>query len=594
MASGNEQGGSLAKVLDHSASPPSNASPFLRLHLNRPRLARNRDVQSCEQCRSRKIKCDRAKPHCRCCNTYGRSCIYRPKAVERKQQKKAMGSVTTPEEKCVSAGFPNQHSSGSPDEKQTIPFNQAGHLKASDDGRLRYYSSSSWVAGVEESNTSPCDRHDTPLPASNGRDILPESLPRTSKDFIYLVDVDQLIAWYAKYCHFWFPFVDCNKVTAAVHEQRSHGCSEPGAVTLIAAICYTATRSIKASGSTNSWCSFPSSFWKEVTTQLLAESGYPSRPNLNTVRAAFFLAIPSMAERHSHPDPSSVSILVRSAQSLGLHREPLYFQLSAHDAEVSRIIWWSVRGLDITYAISHGLPPLIHPTTTDVRSVDCGYVSERKLLGAVAQTTELISKALHCIYSVSQPTLRDIKQLGEEAEKIYAKEISENHNSHMDPLQSFVALSRMMCCCKMMMILHQPYLRTSQWPRESRLKALISCQDYVSGFVTGATDESLAPYRWVLDHFDVIHACAIILQDLIQNRHSPESSSLRSVVDVCFSTFSKGYHPVWTQLESLRFKAWAANGWPVNSLGRGISVSDTSLADYDPLFASFPWEGLAI
>ncbi|CEN59909.1 hypothetical protein ASPCAL02350 [Aspergillus calidoustus] len=106
-----------------------------------------------------------------------------------------MGSVTTPEEKCVSAGFPNQQSSGSPDEKQTIPFNQAGHLKASDDGRLRYYSSSSWVAGVEESNTSPGDDHDTPLLASNGRDILPESLPRTSKDFIYLVDVDQLIAW---------------------------------------------------------------------------------------------------------------------------------------------------------------------------------------------------------------------------------------------------------------------------------------------------------------------------------------------------------------------------------------------------------------
>lgn len=133
------------------------------------------------------------------------------------------------------------------------------------------------------------------------------------------------------------------------------------------------------------------------------------------------------------------------------HREPLFFQLSAQDAEVSRIIWWSVRCLDITYAISHGLPPLIHPETTDVRSVDCGYGSERKLLSAISRTTALISKTLHRIYSVNQPTLRDIRQLDDEAEKIYAGE-SENHNAHMDTLQRFMAMSRMKCCCEMMII----------------------------------------------------------------------------------------------------------------------------------------------
>lgn len=490
------------------------------------------------------------------------------------------------DEERISTRSANQQSNGGPGEKETIPFNQVGHLKASDDVRLRYYSSSSWVAGVEESNVSRCDRHGL-SPGSL------RSLPQTSNDFIYLAEVDQLIAWYAKYCHFWFPLVDYDEIIAQVLEQRNHGSSEPGALALIAAICYTATRSIKASENSNVWFSFRSSFWKEVTTQLLAESGYPSRPNLNTVRVAFFLAIPSMAEGRSNPDPSSVTILVRAAQSLGLHREPLFFQLSAQDAEVSRVIWWSVRGLDITYAISHGLPPLIHPDTTDVRSVGCGFGSERKLISAISQTTALISKTLHRIYSVSQPTLRDIKQLDDEAEKIYAEE-SDNHNAHMDALQRFIAMSRMMCCCKMMIILHQPYLRTSQWPQESRSKALMSCQDYITGFVAGVNDESLAPYRWVLDHFDVIHACAIILQDLIQNCGSAESSSLRGVIDICFSTFSKGQHPVWTQLETLRSKAWAANGWPVNGQDREILESDASLADYDPLFASFLWEELMI
>lgn len=504
----------------------------------------------------------------------GRSCVYRPKAVVR-----AVGNVTTEDER-ISSRSANQQSSGGPEEQQPIPFNQVGHLKASDDGRLRYYSSSSWVAGVEKSTVSPCDRHG----------LSPRSAPQTSNDFIYLAEVDQLIAWYAQYCHFWFPLVDCHEVVAQVHEQRNQGSSKPGALALIAAICYTATRSITAPKNPNVWFSSRFSFWKEVTTQLLAESGYPSRPNLNTVRVAFFLAIPSMAEGHSHPDPSSVSILVRAAQSLGLHRDPLFFQVSAPDAEASRVIWWSIRGLDITYAISHGLPPLIHPETTDVRSVDCGNSSERKLIGTISLTTTFISKIMHRVYGVSQPTLRDINQLGDEAEKIYAEECEKDHVP-VDALQRFIAMSRMMCCCKMMFILHQPYLRTSQWPQESRAKALISCQDYIRGFVAGVSDESLAPYRWVLDHFDVIHACAIILQDLIQHCHSPESSSLRDVVNICFSTFSKGHHPVWTQLETLRSKAWAANGWPVNG---EVLESDASLADYDPLFASFLWEELLI
>ncbi|KXG50316.1 Transcription factor [Penicillium griseofulvum] len=524
---------------------------------------------------------------------HGRSCTYLPKSVDRKSQKRAVRDVAM-EGRRVSTRSLNQQSSGGPEEKQTIQINQVGHLKTSDDVRLRYFSSSSWVAGFEESNVSPCDCNDALSPALNGKEISPGTSPRTSNDFIYLAEVDQLISWYAEHCHFWFPLVDWNEVIAAVHEQRNHGSSKPGALALIAAICYTATRSIKASGSNSSWCLFPSSFWEEVTVQLLAESGYPRRPNLNTVRVAFFLAIPSMAEGHSHPNPSSVSILVRAAQFLGLHREPLSFQLSAHDAEVSRVIWWSVRGLDVTYAISHGLPPLIHPTTTDVRSVDCEYDSERKLLSAVAQTSALISKILHRIYSVSQPTLHHIKQLDDEAERIYAEEVSDDYNLQKNAMERFVAMGRLMCCCKMMIILHQPYLRTSQWPQGSRLKALKSCQDYIRGFVTGATDEALAPYRWVLSHFDVIHACAIILQDLIQNCRSPESSSLRDVVDICFSTFSKGRHPAWTKLELLRSKAWAANGWPVNSQAREMMESDASLADYDPLFASFLWEELLV
>lgn len=111
----------------------------------------------------------------------------------------------------------------------------------------------------------------------------------------------------------------------------------------------------------------------------------------------------------------------------------------------------------------------------------------------------------------------------------------------------------------------------------------------------GITDPELAPYRWILGHFDVIHACAIVLQDLIQHPGSLESTGLRSLAETCFFTFSSDSHPDWAKLEALGSKAWAANGWtcPFQQDPDSLGV-DASLSDWDPLFASFIWENMLL
>lgn len=463
--------------------------------------------------------------------------------------------------------------------------------------RLRYYASSSWLAGVEESNVSPSndDRDvDSHLYSPSCGPSSPTDLPGPADKFVHFAEVDRLVVWYSKYCHLWFPLVDIAVVMNLVQDLRNSKATPPGSSALIAAICYTAALSSSTSGDVESLGPIPSSFWRDIASQLLTASGYPSRPNLNTIRVAFFLAIPSVAEGNSNPDPSSVSVLVRAAQSLGLHREPLSFHPSSNEAELNRIIWWSIHGLDTTYAIAHALPPLIHPTTTDVRVVDCGKRLERKLLGTITRTGLLISRTLQCLYGVSQPTLDDIQHLDAEAGKIYAEEASGySENPDIPAVERFVAMSRMMCCCKMTFILHQPYLRTAQWPRTSRSKALNACQDYIGGFVTGVTDGTLAPYKWILGHFDVTHACAIVLQDLILHSSSPESDNLRNVIEGCFSVFSRHSHPSWRRLEALRAKAWTANRRHVREWVDPEHLQpDLSLADWDPLFASFIWEDL--
>lgn len=580
----------------HDEHPPSDAPRFLRLHLDRPRLARNREVQACEQCRLRKIRCDQSKPHCERCKVNSRPCVYRPKAATKARQvglPEGQPSGTKPLHDHI------QQSDSEREEGQTIRLNQHGHLKANNGLRLRYYSSSSWVASVEESDVSmPLD---DPFAVSS-QGLLGFNNPSLGLStggidrFIQSNEVDRLISWYSQYCHFWFPLVDIAEVMTSLQDLRRHKSSTPGATAIISALCYTASCSASASKDVgSSLSSIPSSSWRNVASQLLFDSGYPSRPNLNTIRAAFLLAAPSMTEGASHPDPGPVCVLVRAAQSLGLHREPMLFQLSAHEADLSRILWWSIRGLDTTYAVAHGLPLLIHPTSTDVRMIDCEGKLERKLLKTIIRSGLLISRAFHDIYGVRQPTFTDIQRLDEESERISTEEVSDSKHPQMTTLERFVAMSRRMSCCKMLFILHQPYLRTPQWPQSSRIKALNACQDYIGGFLTGVNDPTLSPYRWVLDHFDVIHPCAIILQDLIQHPGSLESDTLRNLVETCFSTFSNESHPDWTRLEALRSKAWTANCWNVDEQGDlSIPEGDVSLADWDPLFASFIWEELLI
>ena len=147
----------------------------------------------------------------------------------------------------------------------------------------------------------------------------------------------------------------------------------------------------------------------------------------------------------------------------------------------------------------------------------------------------------------------------------------------------------------MVFILHQPYLRSPQWPRKSRSKALSACQGYINEFLASATDSAFVSYRWVLNHFNVIHPCAILLQDLIQNPRSADSDTIRTTVGTCYSTLSTDRNSNWERLAALRSKAWAANQWTLDEQPATAPYGeDASLSDWDPLFASLVWDDLSL
>ncbi|KAJ9145340.1 hypothetical protein NKR23_g5431 [Pleurostoma richardsiae] len=426
-----------------------------------------------------------------------------------------------------------------PRERENIWPNQVGHLTSSTNNQIRYYSSASWVSALEdweqassstaEEVASPGPRWSLGLDARGEAEIPTEQIDRV----VSFGEVDRLIRWYSDFCHFWYPIVDLSETVASLENLRNHRPSASGSAALIAAVCYIASCSAEASRDTSAF-SLASSAWRDLAQGFLAKSGYPSRPNPNSLRAAFLLALRNMTEFPSHTNPAPICVLMIS---------------------------------------SEGRP-------------------DRRMLRTITLVNVTLCKVFEDIYGVRQPTRDVLQRLGEEVEKLCASELQVVDSPDLSAVERFIAISLNCCLWKLKFVLHQPYLRSAQWPQSSRSKALDACKNYINAFTVGASEPPFAPFRWILNHFNIFHACAILLQDLIQHAGSLESSDLRSVVESCFSTFFKEADPIWEKLEALRSKAWTANVWHTPSQEDvDLGDVDLSLSDWDPLFASFIWHG---
>ncbi|KAF7585824.1 hypothetical protein BBP40_010046 [Aspergillus hancockii] len=141
----------------------------------------------------------------------------------------------------------------------------------------------------------------------------------------------------------------------------------------------------------------------------------------------------------------------------------------------------------------------VHPTATDVRTIESENKPEHKLIKTLIRVNSLISTIFQEVYGIRQPINKGIQDLDDAAKRIWADEITTRDLLDMETTDRFIALSQRMACRKMLIILHQPYLRSNQWPQWSRLKVLTASQEYISDFLTGVTDPVLAPYSYILE-----------------------------------------------------------------------------------------------
>lgn len=591
-----------------------------RILLDRPKLPRNREIRACLPCRNGKLKCDQLKPRCQRCVTNNRSCIYVSRARKIAEERHGHGVSESATDKT-----------DPPHGDQTIWPNQVGHLTASDDAQLQYYNSASWLSALDNSESptdSGSDSQESPNTSPSiqftGSEQLTECLTEQLYSFSHPGEVSRLVCFFAEFCHFFYPVVDIPEIVGSLRFLQSQKRSPAGSSALIAAMCYGATASLCSANDVEA-ASLDPVAWRELSHRLLVESGYPLRLTMSNLRAAFLLAASSMAEWGTHRDPAPICVLVRAAQSFGLHRDPESFRFSPREANLRRILWWAIYALDMGYATAHALPPLTHASDSDVKATLEGDESEVAMLSTLIRINQMFARVFDGIYGIRKPTQDMFQTLSDDAASMCAEVVSNSHRRQSQyrgpnpppghghghghghgPRRAFIAASERMCADKVMLIVHQPYLRSKQWPRSSRGKALAACRNYILDFADTVTEPSLAPFRWILNHWNMFHACAIVLQDLTQYPFSAESEGLLDLIDSTFSRFRRDDDVNWKRLEPLRVKAFSANGRgpPLVGDSRGgaygegesaamempLDAGNASLSDWDPLFASFIWD----
>jgi hypothetical protein len=105
--------------------------------------------------------------------------------------------------------------------------------------------------------------------------------------------------------------------------------------------------------------------YRFATEQALAKAGFLNTQSLVLLQAAVLFLVCVRREDDSKFVWSMTSIVLRLAQSLGLHRDGTNFALKPFETEMRRRLWWHISLMDVRSSEDHGTDPLIHENMYD-------------------------------------------------------------------------------------------------------------------------------------------------------------------------------------------------------------------------------------
>ncbi|KAI9730269.1 MAG: hypothetical protein M1834_006033 [Cirrosporium novae-zelandiae] len=137
----------------------------------------------------------------------------------------------------------------------------------------------------------------------------------------------------------------------------------PAFIPLLYAIWYAGSVSIAAKALKGLFGNIPrarlSAQFHDQVTRCLTLTSFPQSPTVPSLIA--FLIVQTILAREEEPLHGSffISLALRVAQMMGLHRDPAQFGIGSPHSEIRRRVWWRISALDHIMSICSGLPPSI-------------------------------------------------------------------------------------------------------------------------------------------------------------------------------------------------------------------------------------------
>jgi hypothetical protein len=107
----------------------------------------------------------------------------------------------------------------------------------------------------------------------------------------------------------------------------------------------------------------------DQATRCLTLTNFPRNPSIYSLAALLMLQVIPAKEEEPLTISLFVSLALRVAQTMGLHREPSLFGITPWKAETRRRIFWQIFQLDTFVSVTSGLPPMMNDEYFDTRPI---------------------------------------------------------------------------------------------------------------------------------------------------------------------------------------------------------------------------------
>ncbi|KAK9462448.1 fungal-specific transcription factor domain-containing protein [Lipomyces oligophaga] len=344
----------------------------------------------------------------------------------------------------------------------------------------------------------------------------------------------------------------------------------------------------------------------------LAACKFPSKPSLDALQASVIIHMTSLVKSLDH-GTSSIASLIRVAQLMGLHRDPLGFNnLSIDVVQCRRALWWQLIQMDYLISMAQGLPPIVHELEHDVKlpsehiienGLECeAWDASMIFLNAASKGAQVNCKILQAVYGVQKCDVQKISALDLEIENLsilveqkcaLLDSIKYSDNTPQFTIQKELGKYFMkFISTKAFAYLHHPTHINEPLDAETSTKLISSAIITVNLYVSLSRIPDHLPFVWFFRPVQPFHALLILLQDLYL--HPPavllEQDSRLLAVENAFTNMhflkiheiNQTLRDMWHVLNQLRSGTWIKIGF-LNPSGLPVITSQNLPAEYADL-----------